>query len=104
MRTIGSVNLDFRSLYLHYENGVWICDAPVLDDIRRDMEAIMAVSHRMTLEEIAARPWWEKLLAPRSTCCLPDVRETRLGAASWGGRNLGLQYGPAGDILISFGK
>lgn len=32
--TIGSVNLDFRSLYLHYENGVWICDAPVLDDIR----------------------------------------------------------------------
>lgn len=60
--TIGSVNLDFRSLYLHYENGVWICDAPVLDDIRRDMEAIMAVSHRMTLEEIAARPWWEKLL------------------------------------------
>lgn len=60
--TIGSVNLDFRSLYLHYENGVWICDAPVLDDIRRDMEAVMAVSHQMTPEEIASRPWWQKIL------------------------------------------
>ena len=61
--TVGSVNLDFRSLYLHYENGVLICDAPVLQDIRQDMEQTMALCHRITMEDIQKRPWYQKLLA-----------------------------------------
>jgi cardiolipin synthase len=60
--TVGSVNLDFRSLYLHYENGVFLCDAPVIEDIRRDIEETMAVSHEITLADIKGRPLVQKLL------------------------------------------
>lgn len=61
--TVGSVNLDFRSLYLHYENGVLISGSPVVLDIKKDMEQTMAVSRRITMEDIKARPWYQKRLA-----------------------------------------
>lgn len=61
--TVGTVNLDFRSLFLHYENGVFICDAPVLDDIKADLEQTMALCHLVTMEDIRRRPWHQKLLA-----------------------------------------
>ena len=34
--TVGTVNLDYRSLFLHFENGVWLCEAPCIQDIRKD--------------------------------------------------------------------
>lgn len=34
--TVGTVNLDFRSLYLHFECGVWLYDTPSLQDIKKD--------------------------------------------------------------------
>jgi cardiolipin synthase len=36
--TVGTVNLDYRSLFLHFENGVWLCEAPCIRDIRTDFE------------------------------------------------------------------
>ncbi len=33
---VGTVNLDYRSLFLHFEDGVWLCEAPCIRDIRRD--------------------------------------------------------------------
>lgn len=33
---VGTINLDFRSLYLHYECGVWMCDTSSVSDIRED--------------------------------------------------------------------
>lgn len=69
-RSVRSI-LDFRSLFLHYENGVLICDAPVVADIRRDIEKTMEVSHRITMDDIQSRPWWQKVLAPSSICSPP---------------------------------
>ncbi len=37
---VGSINLDYRSLYLHFECGVLLYGGPVLDDIARDMAAL----------------------------------------------------------------
>ena len=34
--TVGTVNLDYRSLYLHFENGVWLYKASVIEDIKKD--------------------------------------------------------------------
>lgn len=34
--TVGSVNLDFRSLFLHFECGVWMYRTPVIADIKND--------------------------------------------------------------------
>lgn len=36
--TVGTVNLDYRSLFLHFENGVWLCEAPCIKDIERDFK------------------------------------------------------------------
>ncbi len=30
---VGTINLDYRSLYLHFEDGVWICRNKVVMDI-----------------------------------------------------------------------
>ncbi|MGM9652831.1 MAG: cardiolipin synthase [Eubacteriales bacterium] len=49
--TVGTVNLDFRSLYLHFECGVWMYDADVIGDIRRDYIETMEKSRQVTLED-----------------------------------------------------
>ena len=33
---VGTVNMDYRSLVHHFENGVWICKHKVIEDIKRD--------------------------------------------------------------------
>lgn len=60
--TVGSVNLDFRSLFLHYENGVLFCGSSVVNDVKQDILNTMAVSHEITLEEDLARPVYQRLL------------------------------------------
>ena len=61
---VGSINLDYRSFYLHYENGVWICGAPVLAEIKKDILDIIAKSEEVALAEWKARPWHIKLAEP----------------------------------------
>mgnify|MGYP003316051485 CR=1 FL=1 len=34
--TVGTINLDFRSLYLHFECGAWMCDTDCIKDIEAD--------------------------------------------------------------------
>lgn len=36
--TVGTINLDYRSLYLHFENGVFLYDCKAVSDIRDDFE------------------------------------------------------------------
>ena len=47
--TVGTVNLDYRSLFLHFENGVWLCEAPCIQDIRADFEQTLQVCEPITL-------------------------------------------------------
>ncbi len=58
----GSINMDYRSFYLHFENGVWICGAPVLEKIKEDIVATFEVSEEIDLQEWENRPWWVKIL------------------------------------------
>lgn len=58
--TVGSVNLDYRSLYLHYEDGIFLCGCPAVFDIKRDIEKTMALSHEITLDDVKNRPWRRK--------------------------------------------
>lgn len=46
--TVGTINLDFRSLYLHFENGVFLYDYDAVADIRKDFDEIFAVSNEVT--------------------------------------------------------
>ena len=54
---VGTANLDYRSLYLHYENGLYIFgDKAVIGDIKADFNAVFNNCKEMTLEEIIKIP------------------------------------------------
>lgn len=59
---VGTINMDFRSFYTHFENGIWIPDGEVLKDIDRDFENTISVCKQITYEEWKNRPWTDKLL------------------------------------------
>ncbi len=48
---VGSVNLDYRSLYLHFECGVWMTDVPCITDMKADFEDIFDHAHLVTEEK-----------------------------------------------------
>ena len=48
--TIGSVNLDFRSLYLSFECGVWLYQSPEILQILSDFQAMLNRSREITYE------------------------------------------------------
>lgn len=48
---VGTVNLDYRSLYLHFENSVLLYGGAVLDDVRRDLAEIEKESTAVTLAD-----------------------------------------------------
>ena len=49
---IGTVNLDYRSLVHHFENGVWTCETECVLELKEDMEKIFLESHEVKKEEI----------------------------------------------------
>ena len=48
MATCGTINLDYRSLYHHFENGCFMADCDAVADIRADFERMMAQSREVT--------------------------------------------------------
>ena len=51
MGTVGTVNLDYRSLFLHMENGTFIYKAPCLQDIKSDFEKTFLVCKKISLQD-----------------------------------------------------
>ena len=60
--TVGTVNMDYRSMFLHFENGVWLCHDPTVLDIKADFFNTQAKSQEITLERCRRHPWPRKLL------------------------------------------
>ena len=50
MATCGTINLDYRSLYLHFEDGVWIYKNKVVQDIKDDFTQTMEYCNPVELE------------------------------------------------------
>ena len=59
---VGTINFDFRSFYLHFEDAVWVCGGNTVADIRRDFDDTLAVSREIMLAEWEKRPWWYKVI------------------------------------------
>lgn len=53
---IGSINMDYRSFYLHYENAVYLVDDPSVTAIREDIEATLGLCEEITMDEWRKRP------------------------------------------------
>ncbi len=50
--TVGTINLDFRSLYHHYECGVWMYGNDCIQDIKSDFNRTLKSCSEITLETI----------------------------------------------------
>jgi cardiolipin synthase len=58
---VGSINLDYRSFYLHYECGVWMCGTPAVGAVKNDLLRMFEVSEEIAYERWKNRPWRWKL-------------------------------------------
>ena len=47
---MGTINLDYRSLYLHFEDGVWMYKNDVILDIRDDFLETLEYCNAIDLE------------------------------------------------------
>ncbi|MBQ2985898.1 MAG: cardiolipin synthase [Tyzzerella sp.] len=59
--TVGTINLDYRSLYHHFECGAFIYNNPVVWDIERDFQETLKKSQRITMQDVKNRNWLEKI-------------------------------------------
>ncbi len=60
---VGTVNFDFRSFYLQYENAVWFCDSPIVEAVRDDIRQTLLLCREIHIRDWKARPWYQKVLA-----------------------------------------
>jgi cardiolipin synthase len=49
---IGTINLDYRSLVHHFENGVWLYRAPCIADLERDLKETLEKSQEITQDQL----------------------------------------------------
>ena len=61
MATCGTINLDYRSLYHHFENGCFMADCGAVLDIRDDMGRMMGESREVTEKYRAGRSAYLRL-------------------------------------------
>lgn len=59
--TVGTINLDFRSLYLHFECGTFIYNNQVVRDIEKDFQETLQKCQRVTVTDLRKRKLWEKV-------------------------------------------
>lgn len=58
---IGTINMDYRSFYLHFENAVLFYGSSVVKSVSTDIERILDVSQMITPKFLADRPWYQKI-------------------------------------------
>ena len=58
---VGSINLDYRSLYHHFECAVYLSDTPCIADIERDFQQTLSQCAPMTQKRLSEIPWYQNL-------------------------------------------
>ncbi len=59
--TIGTINLDYRSLYLHFECGVWLYDCSVIFTIKKDFTSTLKECKEIKLKNLGKLNWFNSL-------------------------------------------
>jgi len=60
--TVGSPNLDFRSLYLHFECGTWLYRSEAVEQLKEDYLNTLKVCIQIRPEDCAATKWYTSSL------------------------------------------
>ena len=59
---VGTVNLDYRSLYHHFECACFLYRCPVIQEVEADFQRTLATSMKVDLDYYKKIPLWERLL------------------------------------------
>ena len=59
---VGTINMDYRSLYLHFECGVFLYKTKSVMQIKEDFLNILEVSQNITLEDTKKVKWFNRFL------------------------------------------
>ncbi|MGL4875451.1 MAG: cardiolipin synthase [Clostridium sp.] len=60
--TVGSINFDYRSLYLHFECGVWLYKTKSVMQIKEDYLKTLEVCEEISLEKARGSSWILKII------------------------------------------
>ena len=60
--TVGSINMDYRSLYLHFECGVWMYESSAVMEVKKDALETFARSREITMEFCKKQSWIRRLV------------------------------------------
>ena len=58
---VGSANMDYRSMYLHYENCCSFYQSSIAQKVKSDFEKTLSQCHNITLEEVKKTPFLKRL-------------------------------------------
>ncbi len=58
---VGTINMDYRSFYLHYECGLFMCDKDIINTIESHFKETFKVCVEVDYEEWKKRPWYIKV-------------------------------------------
>ena len=61
--TVGTINLDYRSLYLHFENGTYLYGSKKVLEVKDDMVKTIEESHRMEKKECDQGVVWSLVVS-----------------------------------------
>ena len=54
---VGTINMDYRSLYLHFECGVWMHEVASLEDMKTDFFDTLNKCHRINFQDVSGASW-----------------------------------------------
>lgn len=60
---VGSINLDYRSLYLHFECAAWFLDSHIVEDVETDFLKTLEKCRLITADEYTKRSFIRKLFS-----------------------------------------
>jgi len=58
---VGTINLDYRSLFLHFECGVWMYNTKCVLEVKKDYLDTLEICHNITLEDCGNIKWYRRL-------------------------------------------
>jgi len=58
---VGTINMDYRSLYLHFECGVWMTNTNGIHELKDDFQETLKVCQRVTMEDYLEIKWYKAL-------------------------------------------
>ncbi len=57
---VGTINFDYRSLYLHFECGLWMFNSSEVNAVKEDFLETLKLCQKITLEDCKKVPWYTR--------------------------------------------